>query len=132
VKKLRIDNGMEFCSNEFNAYCKSKDIIRHYTIPYIPQQNSVAEHWNITIIFKARCMLSNVGLNRHFEAKAASAACYLINHSPYISLDKKTPIEVWSGSLAEYLQLRVFGCIAYVLGILNAHRKIRNTDVAFT
>ena len=58
-------------------------------------------------------MLSNSGLNRRFWAKAASTACYLINRSPSIPLDKKTPIEVWYGSPADYSQLRVFGCTAY-------------------
>jgi hypothetical protein len=41
VKKLHTDNGMEFCSKEFNAYCKSEGIVRHYIVPYTPQQNSV-------------------------------------------------------------------------------------------
>jgi hypothetical protein len=58
-------------------------------------------------------MLSDAGLHRHFWAEAASTACYLINLSPSIAINKKTPIEVWSGSLANYLELRVFGCIAY-------------------
>jgi hypothetical protein len=58
-------------------------------------------------------MLSNSGLNRRFWAEAAFTACYLFNRSPSIAIDKKTPIEVWSGSLADYLQLRVFGCTAY-------------------
>jgi ATP-binding cassette subfamily B (MDR/TAP) protein 1 len=58
-------------------------------------------------------MLSNSGLNRCFWAEAASTACYLINRSPSIAIDKKTPIEVWSGSPADYSQLRVFGCPAY-------------------
>nr|GFB39272.1 putative polyprotein [Tanacetum cinerariifolium] len=66
---LRTDNGMEFCSNEFNSYCKSEGIVRHYTVPHTPQQNSVAE-------------------------QAASTACYLINMSPSVPLGKKTPIEV--------------------------------------
>jgi len=96
VKKLRTDNGMEFCSNDFNAYCKSQDIVRHYTIPYMPQQNGVAEHMNRTIISRARCMLSNAALNKRFLAEAASTACYLLNCSPSIPLDKKTPIEVLS------------------------------------
>jgi 5'-3' exoribonuclease 2 len=39
IKKLRTDNGMEFCSHKFKPYCKSKGIVRHYTIPYTPQQN---------------------------------------------------------------------------------------------
>jgi hypothetical protein len=55
-------------------------------------------------------MLSNSGLNRRFLAEAASTACYLINRSPNIAIDKRTPIEVWSGSPADYSQLRVFGC----------------------
>jgi transposase InsO family protein len=113
VKKLCTDNGMELCSNEFKAYCKSQSIVRHYTIPYMPQQNGVAERWNRTIISKARCMLSNLGLDRRFWAEVASTACYLINCSPYITLSKKTPIEVWSSSPVDYSQLRVFGCTAY-------------------
>ena len=112
VKILHTDNGMEFCSKQFKNYCKSEGIVRHYTVPYTPQQNGVAERMNRTIISRARCMLSNVGLHRRFWAEAASTACYLINRSPYIALNKKTPIEVWSGSPADYSQ-RVFGCTAY-------------------
>ena len=58
-------------------------------------------------------MLSNAGLHRRFWAETASTGCYLINRSPSIALNKKTPIEVWSGSPADYSQLRVFGCTAY-------------------
>ena len=52
--------------------------------------------------------------HRRFWAEGASTACYLINHSPSIAIDKKTPIEVWSGSPADYSQLRVFCYTAYV------------------
>jgi transposase InsO family protein len=89
VKLLRTDNGMEFYSNEFNDYCSDEGIVRHHTIPYTPQQNGVVERMNITIIFKACCMFSNAGMNRRFWAEAASTACYLINRSPSIPLDKK-------------------------------------------
>ena len=58
-------------------------------------------------------MLSNAGLGRRFWAEAANTSCYLINRSPSIPLEKKTPIEVWSGSPADYSLLRVFGCTAY-------------------
>jgi hypothetical protein len=37
----------------------------------------------------------------------------LINRSPSIPLNKKTHIEVWSGTPADYSQLKVFGCTAY-------------------
>ncbi len=66
VKILRTDNGMEFYSKQFKNYCKSEGIVRHYTVPYTPQQNGVAERMNRTIISRARCMLSNAGLHRRF------------------------------------------------------------------
>nr|GEU72658.1 retrotransposon protein, putative, Ty1-copia subclass [Tanacetum cinerariifolium] len=113
VKKLRTDNGIEFCSNEFNSYCKSEGIVRHYTVPYTPQQSGVAERMNRTIILKAHCVLSNACLSKRFWAEAASIACYLINMSPSTAIDKKIPIEVWFNSPANYEDLRVFGCIAY-------------------
>jgi hypothetical protein len=113
VKVLRIDNGGEFCSAVFNDYCRQEGIVRHHTIPYTPQQNSVDERMNRTIISKARCMLSNATMNKRFWAEAANTACYLINRSPSIPLNKKTPIEIWSGTLVDYSQLKVFGCTAY-------------------
>ncbi len=58
-------------------------------------------------------MLSNASLPKQFWAEAVSTACYLINRSPSYAIDKKTPIEVWSGSPANYSDLRVFGCTAY-------------------
>nr|AAT01387.1 putative polyprotein [Oryza sativa Japonica Group]AAT44170.1 putative polyprotein [Oryza sativa Japonica Group] len=113
VKVLRTDNGGGFCSDAFDDYCRKEGIVMHHTIPYTPQQNGVAERMNRTIISKARCMLSNARMNKRFWAEAAKTACYLINRSPSISLNKKTPIEVWSGMPANYSQLRVFGCTAY-------------------
>uniref|UniRef100_I1NZF4 Integrase catalytic domain-containing protein n=1 Tax=Oryza glaberrima TaxID=4538 RepID=I1NZF4_ORYGL len=94
VKVLRTDNGGEFCSDAFDDYCRKEGIVRHHTIPYTPQQNGVAERMNRTIISKARCMLSNARMNKRFWAEAANTACYLINRSPSIPLNKKTPIEL--------------------------------------
>jgi hypothetical protein len=58
-------------------------------------------------------MPSNANMNKHFWAEAANTACDLINRSPSIPLNKKTPIAVWSGTHADYSQLKVFGCTAY-------------------
>jgi transposase InsO family protein len=76
VKLLHTDNGMEFCSNEFNDYYSNEGIVRHHTIPYTTQQNGVAERMNITIISKAHCMLSNAGMSRRFWSEAASTTYY--------------------------------------------------------
>jgi ATP-binding cassette subfamily B (MDR/TAP) protein 1 len=36
-----------------------------------------------------------------------------MNRSPSIALDKKNINEAWSGSRADYSQLRILGCTAY-------------------
>jgi transposase InsO family protein len=113
VKVLRTDNGIEFCSNQFKSFCRKEGIVRHHTIPHTPQQNGVAERMNRTIISKARCMLSNANTGRQFWADAANTACYLVKRSPFIAIEKKTPMEVWSGTPSDYSQLKVFGCTAY-------------------
>jgi hypothetical protein len=37
IKVLRIDNGREFCGNEFEKFCKKCSIARHKNTPYTPQ-----------------------------------------------------------------------------------------------
>ncbi|KAG8501480.1 hypothetical protein CXB51_003989 [Gossypium anomalum] len=112
-KYLRTDNGLEFCSDEFNRLCKSEGTVRHLTVRHTPQQNGVAERMNRTIMEKVRCMLSNANLPKSFWAEAASTACFLINRSPSVAIEKKTPQEVWSGNPANYSDLKIFGCPAY-------------------
>ncbi|KAG8499626.1 hypothetical protein CXB51_006086 [Gossypium anomalum] len=113
IKYLRTDNGLEFCSDKFNRLCKSEGIVRHLTVRHTPQQNDVAERVNRTIMEKVRCMLSNANLPKSFWAEAASTACFLINRSPSVAIEKKTPQEVWSGNPANYSDLKIFGCPAY-------------------
>jgi transposase InsO family protein len=62
IKCLRIDNGGEFTSMEFENYCKEFGIDRHKTTAYTPQQNGVVECMNMTLLERARSMLSNTNL----------------------------------------------------------------------
>ena len=88
IKNFRTDNGLEFHSDEFTVLCKKEGIVRHKTVCKTPQQNSVAERMNRTIMEKVRCMLANANLPKSFWAEAASFACYLVNRSPSIAIDK--------------------------------------------
>jgi hypothetical protein len=114
IKVLRTDNGGDFCENEFEEFCKKCSIERKKTAPYTPQQNGVAERMNRTLMEKARCMLSGVGLGKEFWEEAVGIACYLVNRSPSSVLDDKTPQEVWTSKEPSLTHLKVFGCDAYV------------------
>jgi hypothetical protein len=65
---------------------------------------------NKTLMEKARCMLSGVGLGKYLWAEAVGTACYLVNRSPSSTLDNKTPQEVWTGKEPSLTHLKVFGC----------------------
>jgi hypothetical protein len=84
------------------------------TTPYTPQYNGVAERMNMTLVEKARCKLSGVGLGKYFWVEAVGIACYLVNRSPSSTLDDKNPHEVWTGKKPSLTHLKVFGCEAYV------------------
>ena len=71
IKRLRTDNGLEFCSGEFNEFCKNEGIARHCTVRHTPQQNGVAERMNRTLLERARCMLSHAGLSKDFGLRLA-------------------------------------------------------------
>ena len=58
-------------------------------------------------------MLSNANLSKSFWAEAASTACFLINRSPSVAIEKKTPQVIWFGNPANYSDLKIFGCPAY-------------------
>nr|GEU79295.1 retrotransposon protein, putative, Ty1-copia subclass [Tanacetum cinerariifolium] len=66
--------------------------------------------------FCENCVLgksTRSGLLDSFWAEATVTTAYLINRSPSTALEKKTPIDLWSGHPANYEILRIFGCIAY-------------------
>ena len=68
VKILRTDNGLEFCNNKFDEYCKAQGIERLRTCVYTPQQNGVAERMNRTLMEKVRCLLNESGMGEEFWA----------------------------------------------------------------
>ncbi|GJU08785.1 retrovirus-related pol polyprotein from transposon TNT 1-94 [Tanacetum coccineum] len=79
VKKLRTDNGLEFCNREFEQLCIESGIANILTVAGTPQQNGVAERMNRTLMDKVRCLLIQSGLPKTFWAEATCTAAYLIN-----------------------------------------------------
>ncbi|GJU20625.1 retrovirus-related pol polyprotein from transposon TNT 1-94 [Tanacetum coccineum] len=81
VKKLRTDNGLEFCNREFEQLCIESEIARHLTVVGTPQENGLAE-----------------------------------------SIEKKTPMKMWSAHPSDYGMLRIFSCVAYSHDKQELHR----------
>lgn len=81
IKVLRTDNGLEFCGEEFNLFCRQNGIERHKTVRYTPQQNGVAERLNRTIMERTRSLISDSMISERFWAQAVSYVVFTINRS---------------------------------------------------
>ena len=94
IKTLKNDNGLEFVDGKFFQYCSKEGVVRHRTCAGRPQQNGVMETMNKTMLVRARCMLNQAKLGKHFWAEAVAMTFYLINRSPYTALKFKSSQEV--------------------------------------
>ena len=81
---------MKFCKGEFDKLCKNEGIVWYHIVRMTPQQNGMSECINRTLLKRARCMISNVGLTMEFWAEAISMACYIINRTSCATFDFKT------------------------------------------
>lgn len=122
IAYLNCDNGGEYLSNEFKSFCVQKGIQYHLTVPYTPQQNSIAERMNRTLLEKARAMIHGAELSKEFWGEAILTATHLLNMIPSkaISFDK-TPYELWHKRKPKLNLLKVFGSTVYI------HNKIRES-----
>ena len=91
---MRTDNGLKFCNEHFDNYCREHDILRHKTVRYTSQQNRVAERMNRTLVDKVRCMLVGSGLPKMFWGETLMTAFYIVKQSLSTDIDLKTPNEM--------------------------------------
>jgi len=82
IKVLMMDNGGEFCINEFKELCNKCGIERQKTNPYTHQHNGVIERMNRMLMEKERCMFSFSRLGHEFLEETVGSAWYLINNHP--------------------------------------------------
>ncbi|KAA3452947.1 Retrovirus-related Pol polyprotein from transposon TNT 1-94 [Gossypium australe] len=88
LKTIRLDNGTEYTSAQFQAYCDDAGIKHQLTNVYTPQQNGVNERKNRSLMDIAKL--------------------------PTKALDHKTPYEAWFRFKPSLAHLKVFGCLCYV------------------
>jgi transposase InsO family protein len=66
LQALHLDRGGEYMLGKLKSFLAEKGIEHHLMMPRSPQQNSVAERWNQTILDKARASLHSAGLSLGF------------------------------------------------------------------
>ncbi|GJU81806.1 putative ribonuclease H-like domain-containing protein [Tanacetum coccineum] len=102
-----------------NLVDKKKDIKREYSVARTPQQNSVAERRNRTIIKAARTMLADSKLPTTFWDEAVNTAYYVQNRVLVVKPHNKTPYELFRGRTHALSFMRPFGCHVTILNTLD-------------
>eukprot|EP00253_Pinus_taeda_P021650 PITA_21650 len=64
IMVLRTDNCGEFCSKEFEEFCKKCGIAQQKTMPYTPEKNGFAERMNKMLMERERCMPNGTELGQ--------------------------------------------------------------------
>ena len=113
MTKLRTDNGREFLSKEFQAFIQLKGIRHELTAPYTPEQNSVIERDNRSVVECARSMLHNYSMPLQFWGEAINTAVYVLNRVSSRTLHGDTPYTKWYGVKPDVSYFRVFGSLCY-------------------
>ncbi|XP_074292009.1 uncharacterized protein LOC141618841 [Silene latifolia] len=111
VKMVRTDNGMEFTC--LKRYFDTHGIIHQTTCVGTSQQNGRVERKHRHILNVARALLFQAGLPVEFWGKYALTAGYLINRTPSMLLQGKTPYELLFNKSPTYDNLHTFGCLCY-------------------
>nr|GEY86441.1 hypothetical protein [Tanacetum cinerariifolium] len=89
VITVRTDWGTEFLNKTLHAFSKEEGIEHQTSTARTPEQNSVIERRNRTLVEVARIMLSASKLPLFFWAEAIATACYTQNGSIFISTHDK-------------------------------------------
>jgi len=96
VKRLQSDNGLEFINSNMNKFCQQNCIIHETILPYLPQQNGIAER-AIAIIFEiVRCMLHSASLSLRYWGKAFLYATHIQSLLLTTGLDSMVSFEAWT------------------------------------
>jgi hypothetical protein len=110
LKYVILDNGGEYCNNEFDDYYSYHGIHREKIVSGTTQENGVSERMNKAIVACARSMRLHSNFPLQLWEDVVDIVSYLINKGPSSSLDGGIPEEAWTCKNVNYSFLKTFGC----------------------
>ncbi|KAF7112856.1 hypothetical protein RHSIM_RhsimUnG0185000 [Rhododendron simsii] len=113
IQQDRFDNGSEFLSNKMQHFFSENGVIHQRSCVSTPQQNGVVERKHRHLLEVARALRFQANLPLSFWGECILTATYLINKTPTLLLQNRSPHEVLFCKQPSYSTLRVFGCLVF-------------------
>ncbi|GJS14425.1 retrovirus-related pol polyprotein from transposon TNT 1-94 [Tanacetum coccineum] len=115
VRTMRTDRGTEFLNKTLHVYF-AQEVIKHETsTARTPEQNSIVERRNRTLVEAARTMLSAAKVPLFFWAEAIATACFTQNRSLVIPRHEKTLYHIINGRKPSVKFFHIFGSLYYII-----------------
>ncbi|GKC42929.1 retrovirus-related pol polyprotein from transposon TNT 1-94 [Tanacetum coccineum] len=129
-RNVRTDNGTEFVNQTLRDFYENVGISHQTSVARTPQQNTVVERRNQTLMEAARTILIFSKSPLFLWAEAINIACYTQNRSLIRLRYNKTPYELMHDKKPDLSFFHVFASLCYPtndredLGKLNAKADI--------
>ena len=127
IRQVRTDG--DWTTNAWTEFRDTHGIEQLQTTTDHPNSNPVAERTNGITCTMARCLLIAAGLPPSFFGEALNAATYILNrtHSTR-SGPTTTPLQVLNPSQQHSLELRAYGCHAWVRKTSSTGKALPRAD----
>jgi len=113
VRRICSNNGSEFVNSTMDQFCQCNGIIHETTVPYLPQQNGLAER-AIAIFFEiVRCMIHTASVDLRYWGEAFMYAVHIWHLTLTIGLSGRVPYEAWTGRKPDVSHLRIFRSLGW-------------------
>ena len=113
IRHITSDNAREYYSSDLKRLYAQLDISTHPSIPHTPQENSLAERINRTLLDATRASLLTSGLPHSLFDYALLNATDAYNHTPHTA-HGSLPAALWLGTTPDVTTLLPFGTQGYV------------------
>jgi transposase InsO family protein len=115
IKKIRSDNGTEFKNSKIEGFLEEEGTKYEFSSPYTPQQNSVVETKNRTLLDMARTMLDEYKISDRFWAEAINTAFTPSTDSTFTESSRKHHMNSSLVKIPMFIILEFLGASALFL-----------------
>ncbi|KAL4030817.1 hypothetical protein IC575_009069 [Cucumis melo] len=124
IKTLCTDNALEYKDSILLSFLSQQGTLVQRSCLHTSPQNRRAESKHRHILDSVRALLFTASCPEKFWGKAALTSVYTINRLPSSILQNISPFERLYGTLPNYSNLKVFGCVCFVLLHPHEHTKL--------